>query len=105
MKNLFNRRDFIKTTAATGVGLTLGGAAFAGNEKTLAGKKVGIIGLDTSHSTAFTKVPNAASPNAEYKGYKVVAAYPYGSKPIASRADRIHGYIVQVKEMGVSIVG
>lgn len=105
MKNLFNRRDFIKTTAATGVGLTLGGAVFAGNEKTLAGKKVGIIGLDTSHSIAFTKVLNAASPNAEYKGYKVVAAYPYGSKTIASSADRIPGYIEQVKEMGVSIVG
>jgi len=105
MKNLFNRRDFIKTTAATGVGLTLGGAVFAGNEKTLAGKKVGIIGLDTSHSIAFTKVLNAASPNAEYKGYKVVAAFPYGSKTIASSADRIPGYIEQVKEMGVSIVG
>src|SRR5690606_28523063 len=105
MKNLFNRRDFIKTTAATGVGLTLGGAVFAGNEKTLAGKKVEIIGLVTSNSIAFTKVLNAVSLNAEYKEYKVVTAYPYGSKPIASSADQIPGYIEQDKEMGVSILG
>lgn len=103
MKNLFNRRDFIKTTAATGLGLTMGGAAFAGNDFFQTGKKVGIIGLDTSHSIAFTKVLNAASPAAEYKGYKVVAAYPYGSKTIVSSADRIPGYIDQMKEMGVSI--
>src|SRR5690554_3277503 len=101
----FNRRDFIKTTAATGFGLSIGGAAFAAGNTPEVGKRVGIIGLDTSHSIAFTKVLNAASPNAEYKGYKVVAAYPYGSKTIASSADRIPGYIEQVKEMGVSIVG
>lgn len=101
----FNRRDFIKTTAATGLGLSMGGAAFAGENVIQTGKRVGIIGLDTSHSIAFTKVLNAASPNADYKGYKVVAAYPYGSKTIASSADRIPGYIDQVKEMGVSITG
>lgn len=101
----FNRRDFIKTTAATGFGLSIGGAAFAAGNTPEVGKRVGIIGLDTSHSIAFTKVLNAASPNPEYKGYKVVAAYPYGSKTIASSADRIPGYIEQVKEMGVAITG
>src|SRR5690606_36138290 len=100
----FNRRDFIKATAATGLGLSIGGTVFADNNLQ-AGKRVGIIGLDTSHSIAFTKALNAASPDAVYKGYKVVAAYPYGSKTIASSADRIPGYIEQVKEMGVSIVG
>ena len=101
----FNRRDFIKTTAATGLGLSMGGSVFAEENNVQAGKRVGIIGLDTSHSIAFTKVLNAASPNADYKGYKVVAAYPYGSKTIASSADRIPGYIDQVKEMGVAITG
>ena len=101
----FNRRDFIKTTAATGLGLSMGGSVFAEEKNVQAGKRVGIIGLDTSHSIAFTKVLNAASPNADYKGYKVVAAYPYGSKTIASSADRIPGYIDQVKEMGVAITG
>lgn len=101
----FNRRDFIKTTAATGFGLSIGGAAFAAGNAPQEGKRVGIIGLDTSHSIAFTKVLNAASPNPEYKGYKVVAAYPYGSKTIASSADRIPGYVDQVKDMGVRITG
>lgn len=105
MNNLFNRRDFIKTTAATGLGLSLGGSVFAGGLNLAAGKKVGIIGLDTSHSIAFAKALNAAQPSPEFKGYKVVAAYPYGSKTIKSSADRIPKYIEDVKALGVNIVG
>ncbi len=67
------------------------------------GKRVGIIGLDTSHSVAFTKVLNAESPNPVYDGYRVVAAYPHGSKDIVSSAERIPGYIEDVKKMGVEI--
>lgn len=66
--------------------------------------KVGIIGLDTSHSIAFTKELNGTDKKEEYKNYQVVAAYPYGSKTIKSSFDRIPGYIEQVKEMGVEIV-
>src|SRR5690554_5577903 len=105
MHNLFNRRDFIKATAATGLGLGLQGMLFANSEIDLQGKKVGIIGLDTSHSIAFTKVLNSPMPRPEFKGYKVVAAYPFGSRTIASSADRIPGYTEQLKEMGVLIVG
>ena len=104
MKNLLNRRDFIKTTTATGLGLSLGGSVLAGGLASQAGKRVGIIGLDTSHSIAFTKVLNAADQAPEYKGYKVVAAYPYGSKEIKSSADRIPGYIEDIKKLGVTIV-
>jgi hypothetical protein len=105
MNNLFNRRDFIKTTAATGLGLSLGGSVFAGGLNMASGKRVGIIGLDTSHSIAFAKALNAAQPSPEFKGYKVVAAYPYGSKTIKSSADRIPKYIEDVKALGVNIVG
>lgn len=66
--------------------------------------KVGIIGLDTSHSIAFTKELNGEDKKEQYKDYQVVAAYPYGSKTIKSSFDRIPGYIEQVKEMGVEIV-
>ena len=66
--------------------------------------KVGIIGLDTSHSIAFTKELNGEDKKEQYKGYQVVAAYPYGSKTIKSSFDRIPGYIEQIKEMGVEIV-
>lgn len=105
MKNLFNRRDFIKTTAATGLGLSMGGSVLAGKYQQDSGKKVGIIGLDTSHSIAFAKALNASPAGTEYKGYKVVAAYPYGSKTIKSSADRIPGYIEDMKKLDVSIVG
>src|SRR5690554_420152 len=104
MHNLFNRRDFIKATALTGLGVGFTGLGFAKSTIGLEGKKVGIIGLDTSHSIAFAKVLNAPSPKQELKGYKVVAAYPYGSRTIASSADRIPGYTEQIKELGVSIV-
>lgn len=66
--------------------------------------KIGIIGLDTSHAIAFTKELNGKDKKEDYKGYTVVAAYPYGSKNIKSSSDRIPGYIDQVKEMGVEVV-
>jgi len=66
--------------------------------------KIGIIGLDTSHSIAFTKFLNGTDQKEEYKDFKIVAAYPYGSKTIKSSYDRIPGYIDQVKELGVDIV-
>ena len=46
------------------------------------GKSIGIIGLDTSHSQVFTEAINNGGP--EMAGYKVVAAYPHGSKDIPS---------------------
>lgn len=67
--------------------------------------KVGIIGLDTSHALAFTKLLNATNPLPEYAGFRVVAAYPQGSKDIASSTNRVPGYIEQVKPQGVAIVG
>jgi predicted dehydrogenase len=66
--------------------------------------KVGIIGLDTSHSVAFTKALNDPASGPEFGGYKVVAAYPKGSNDIKSSADRIPGYTEDVKKLGVEIV-
>lgn len=66
--------------------------------------KVGIIGLDTSHATAFTKLLNSEDKKAEYNGFKIVAAYPYGSKTIESSYKRIPGYIEEVEKYGVEIV-
>ncbi|OJV38800.1 MAG: dehydrogenase [Bacteroidia bacterium 43-41] len=66
--------------------------------------KIGIIGLDTSHSVAFTKFLNGEDKKEEFKDFKIVAAYPYGSKTIKSSYDRIPGYIEQVKGLGVEIV-
>lgn len=67
-------------------------------------KKIGIIGLDTSHSIAFTKYINGNDKKAEFADFRIVAAYPYGSKTIKSSFDRIPGYIDEVKKHGVEIV-
>jgi len=97
-----NRRKFIGVTMAGSAVISLMNNTSA-KAQAADGKRVGIIGLDTSHSTAFTKVLNAAQPNPIYDGYKVVAAYPYGSKDIESSAKRIPGYIEDVKKLGVEI--
>lgn len=65
--------------------------------------RLGIIGLDTSHSPAFIKLLNDENTPEQYKGFKVVAAYPYGSKTIESSAKRIPGYIEEAKKHGVKI--
>ncbi len=67
-------------------------------------KRIGIIGLDTSHSTAFTRMLNSSEPDSRYMGYRVVAAYPKGSNDIKSSVDRIPGYTEEVKKYGVQIV-
>ncbi|HEV7346982.1 Gfo/Idh/MocA family protein [Telluribacter sp.] len=103
MASNLNRRKFLQATALTGLGLSLSGRLSASG--TLAGKRIGIIGLDTSHSTAFTKLLNAADAAPELMGYKVTAAYPQGSKDIESSVKRIPGYTEEVKKLGVEIVG
>ena len=65
--------------------------------------KIGIIGLDTSHSTAFTELLNGDSDDKFVKEFEVVAAYPYGSKTIQSSYELIPGYIEEVKKHGVEI--
>lgn len=93
--------------------MVLGSSAFLGSHAaawpgshlriSAPGKKIGIIGLDTSHSEAFAKALNNATTDASYNGYRVTAAYPYGSKKIASSYNRIPGYIEKVKGYGVTI--
>lgn len=101
----YKRREFIRATSLTSVGLAMSGILKPLSAQTSIpkGKRVGIIGLDTSHSTAFTKTLNTTTSD-EYSGYKVVAAYPYGSKDIKSSYERIPGYIEEVKKYGVEIV-
>ncbi|CAK9004989.1 tRNase Z TRZ1 (Nuclear ribonuclease Z) (Nuclear RNase Z) (Short tRNase Z 1) (Zinc phosphodiesterase NUZ) (tRNA 3 endonuclease) (tRNase ZS1) (AthTRZS1) [Durusdinium trenchii] len=67
-------------------------------------KRVGIIGLDTSHSIAFTKMLNAEEPEPEFAGFQVVAAYPYGSRTIESSTSRIPQYSETVEGLGVKVV-
>lgn len=106
MRQSYDRREFIRTSAVAGVGLGLAGSALPLFSKgsSISGKRVGIIGLDTSHSVEYTKMLNAAGASSEFEGYKIVAAYPQGSLDIESAVKRIPGYIEEVKKWGVEIV-
>ena len=65
--------------------------------------KVGIIGLDTSHAIAFTKLMNVEK-DPGVAGFTVTHAYQWGSRDIVSSTNRYPKYIAQMKEMGVKIV-
>ncbi len=68
--------------------------------------RAGIIGLDTSHVTAFTKLLNGPNPKPEFAGVRIVAAYPGGSPDVASSRDRVAGFTSELRDKyGVSIVG
>lgn len=67
--------------------------------------RVGIIGLDTSHAPAFMKLFNNAEAADHVPGCRVVAAYPQGSRDIASSVSRVPEYTKVIQEAGVEIVG
>ncbi len=98
------RRTFLHSalSSSAGIGLsTLPSLSFIPRQQAV---PVGIIGLDTSHSPAFTKIFNAENPAPEVAGYRIVAAYPHGSKTIESSYSRIPKYTEEVKALGVEIV-
>ena len=99
------RRTFIKTGALAGAGLLTTRMMFGRQEhKVPDGLRVGMIGLDISHAIEFTKLLNNAETTADFGGYRVVAAYPHGSKDIESSVSRIPMYTQQMRDMGVVIV-
>lgn len=106
MKNQIKRRDFITTAAAGTIGIRLLSKDIrsATEDRSFESRRIGIIGLDTSHSIAFTRVLNDPAARPEFRGYKVVAAYPKGSNDIKSSVDRIPGYTDDIKKLGVEIV-
>ena len=65
--------------------------------------RAGIIGLDTSHVPAFTKLFNNPKADGDLVGIKIVAGYPGGTDMPASK-DRVAKFTEQVKGMGVEIV-
>lgn len=101
-----NRRDFIRTAAIAGMGTVLSAKALAtSNIHPRDITRAGIIGLDTEHSVAFTKTLNDVNAAEDVSGFRVVAAYPHGSKDIPSSVNRIPTYTEEMKKMGVEITG
>jgi len=66
--------------------------------------RAGIIGLDTSHVAAFSKLLNDPKSEGVLADVTVVAAYPGGSPDIPSSADRVEGFTRTLREMGIEIV-
>jgi predicted dehydrogenase len=67
--------------------------------------RVGIIGLDTSHCGAFTRVLNNPKAKGDVAGFRVVAAYPGGSPDIPASKDCIDGFTKELRDkFGVEIV-
>src|SRR3954464_3249631 len=67
--------------------------------------RIGIIGLDTSHVTAFTALLNDEKNKDHVAGGKVVAAFKGGSADVESSASRVEGYARELQEKyGVKIV-
>ncbi len=102
---MHNRRSFIKGATLAGIGLGVAGSAgLKAAVSRKEGNRIGIIGLDTSHSVAFTKEFNKPDAGPELGGFKIVAAYPHGSREIESSYKRIPGYTEEVQKQGVRIV-
>lgn len=81
--------------------LLVASAAFAQND--LKPLRAGIVGLDTSHVPAFTKLFNKGETEGELAGIKVTTGYTGGTDMPAS-ATRKEKFTQQLREMGVEIV-
>ncbi len=67
--------------------------------------RLGLIGLDTSHVTAFTKLLNDTKDKNHVPGGKVVVAFKGGSPDIESSWSRVEGYTKELQDQhGVKIV-
>ncbi len=78
-------------------------AAFAGHV-VAADLRLGMIGLDTSHATAFTEILNNPAAKGHVPGGRVVAAFKGGSPDIESSWSRVEGYTQElITKHGVKI--
>jgi len=73
--------------------LALGGVAARAGDL-----RVGLIGLDTSHASAFTKLLNDPQAPGHVPGAKVVAVFVGGSPDIERSISRIPGFVAEFKK-------
>ena len=68
--------------------------------------RIGMIGCDTSHCPAFTRIFQDAKHPAYQAGFRVVAAYPSFSPDVKASAERVDEYKKElVEKYGVKMVG
>ncbi len=98
-------RSLLLWPLLVGLSATLARPAAARDDAPSDTMRVGIIGLDTSHVVAFTRVLNDPNAKGDLAGFRVVAAYPGGSPDVAASRDRIEGFTRQLRdEFQVEIV-
>ena len=93
--NIFEKKNVLTSSSP---------AAKTSVEPVKKGLRIGMIGLDTSHSPLFAKEFNSPDAAPDLGGYKVVAAYPHGSKDIYSSVSRMPRFIEEIKTYGVEVV-
>ena len=77
------------------------GAALTANAQI----RLGIVGTDTSHVIAFTKILNDPKNKDYVAGAKIVAAYKGGSRDLESSYSRVDKYAAELeKDWGIEIV-
>jgi hypothetical protein len=114
MKNI-DRREFLSGLALAGAGLaSIGPVQVLANNQSQKITRIGIIGLDTSQVTMIiSHINNIPGPgydvvqplwDSSFEGFRVTAAYPYGSKKIESSIKQIPTYVGKMKENGVELV-
>jgi hypothetical protein len=87
------------------IAVTIATAALNPAALSAAGLRLGMIGLDTSHVPAFTKLLNDPTDKEYVLGGTVVAAIKGGSPDIESSIRRVDSYTVQLQDkFGVKIV-
>ena len=80
------------------IGINPGRRASCSTVAFAADLRIGIIGCDTSHVTAFTEVLNNPQAKGHVPGGKVVAAYKGGSPDIPSSINRVEEYATTLRD-------
>jgi len=78
--------------------------ATSGEEPGAKTLRAGIIGLDTSHVTAFTEIINDPKAAGDLARVKIVAGFPGGSPDIPDSWNRVKEYTEQLRKKGIEIV-
>lgn len=66
--------------------------------------KVGMIGLDTSHVTAFADLLNDPANQFHVDGARIVKAFPGGSQKFSLSRTRVEKFTQEVRDRGIEIV-
>ena len=110
-----DRRKFISGLAIAGTGVaSLNPLKILAKNQFQKVTRIGIIGLDTSQVTMIiSHINNIPGPgydvvqpvwNSSFEGFRVTAAYPYGSREIESSMKQIPTYIQKMRENGIELV-